>query len=217
LFHHGTFNRRKQMSDKAVDTETLVECAKDGDAVAKQQLFERHRDQLRRMIAVRLDPRLAARLDPSDVVQDALAEAATRLDEYFEKRPMPFYPWLRRLAWEKLVELHRTHIRSQKRSVTREEDFRMQLNDESAVTLARRLASGGTSPSMRLVRQEMLDRVHKALERLSANDREVLVLRHLEQLSTEQVAVVLGISATAARTRHFRAVRRLHDMLHEDE
>src|SRR5215469_5432244 len=119
------------------DTEELVERASQGDGSARQQLLWRHRDRLKGMVAVRLDRRVAARVDPSDVVQEALAEAAAKLSDYLRQRPLPFYPWLRRLAWERLVKLHRYHIHAGKRSVTREQVST--LPDESADELARRL------------------------------------------------------------------------------
>ena len=96
------------------DTSALVERAGAGDGRAAEQLLARHRDRLRRMVAVRMDPRLAARLDPSDVVQEALMEASRRLAEYCRGRPVPFYPWLRRIAWERLVEMHRQFLASQR-------------------------------------------------------------------------------------------------------
>src|SRR4051812_8664456 len=172
------------MTTHPPDTEELLRQASRGDQPARQQLLARHRDRLRRMVAVRLDPRLAARVDPSDVVQEALLDAAQKLDGYLRERPVPFYPWLRRLAWEHLVKLHERHVLARRRSVLREEPGILALPEDSAVLLAQRLAGEGTSPSQRLVRKELRDRVRAALARLSANDREVLVLRYLEQLAT---------------------------------
>src|SRR5947208_13646251 len=122
------------------DTDVLVDRAASGDGSARQQLLVRHRGRLRQMVAVRLDPRLAARVDPSDVVQEALADAARKLDGYLRDRPLPFYPWLRRLAWERIVLLHRRHVRSQRRSVTREERP-MELPDGSVRESARPLSA----------------------------------------------------------------------------
>src|SRR5579864_4019582 len=102
------------------DTERLLEQASRGDAAARQQLLERYRTRLRRMVAVRMDRRLAARVDPSDVVQESLADAFQNLSDYLRRRPLPFYAWLRQFAWERLLKLHRRHIHTQKRSVTRE-------------------------------------------------------------------------------------------------
>src|SRR5436305_2971842 len=109
------------MTSAGPDTDVLLDRAAAGDGDARRQLLDRHRRRLRRMIAVRLDRRLAARIDPSDVVQEALAAADQKLSAYLRQRPVPFYPWLRQLAWERLIELHRQHIYAQKRSVTREE------------------------------------------------------------------------------------------------
>src|SRR3954449_6327982 len=112
------------------DTDQLLASASQGDATARNRLLERHRPRLKRMVAVRLDRRLAARVDPSDVVQEALAEAARLLPGYLQERPVSFYPWLRRLAWERLVKLHRRHVAAGKRSVARE--AASALLDESA-------------------------------------------------------------------------------------
>jgi RNA polymerase sigma-70 factor, ECF subfamily len=186
-----------------------------GEDAARQRLLALHRDRLRRMVAVRMDRRLAARFDPSDVVQDALAEAGQRLDEYLRDRPMAFYPWLRHFAWERLVDLHRRHIQAQRRSVTREESQDAELPDASAAMLADRLAGSGTSPSRRLIRAELRERVQAALARLGPRDREILVLRHLEGLSTAEVAAVLGLTTGAVMTRHTRALVRIRVLLED--
>src|SRR5262245_4052170 len=102
------------------DTDRLLAAAAAGDDAARGQLLARHRDRLVRAIARRLDRRLAARVDPSDVVQEALADADRKLPAYLRRRPLPFYPWLRRLALERLLRLYRRHVRAGKRSVTRE-------------------------------------------------------------------------------------------------
>src|SRR5947207_13376789 len=125
------------------DTEQLLERAASGDRAAVGPLLERHRDRLRRMVAVRLDRRLAARADPSEVVQEALAEAGRRLPDYLKERPLPFYPWLRQLAAERLRELGRRHLKAGRRSVGREETA---LPDHSADQLAERLFAKGSAP-----------------------------------------------------------------------
>src|SRR5438105_15692238 len=117
------------------DTEHLLERVAAGDCAARDQLLRRHRHRLGRMVAVRFDPRLAARVDPSDVVQETLAEAAANLDRYLQDRPLPFYPWLRQLAQRRLIDLHRRHVQARRRSVTRE----VGLPDHSALALADRL------------------------------------------------------------------------------
>jgi RNA polymerase sigma-70 factor (ECF subfamily) len=198
------------------DTEQLLEQAGRGDTAARQELLGRHRDRLRNMVRVRMDRRLAARVDPSDVVQEALADAAGKLSDYLRRRPLPFYPWLRRLAWERLVKLHRRHIRAGIRSVTREGPGLPALPDESALELARRLVAPGTSPSHHLLREELRARVQAALARLSEVDREVLVMRYLEQLSNADIGGALGISEGAVKMRHLRALERLRGLLGDE-
>jgi RNA polymerase sigma-70 factor (ECF subfamily) len=197
------------------DTEQLLQRAADGDNAARDRLLQRYRRRLRRMVAVRFDLRLAARVDPSDVVQETLAEAAAQLDRYLQERPLPFYPWLRQIAQRRLIDLHRRHVRAQRRTVIREE-ARGGLPDRSAVALAERLFGRLSSPSARLHRQERCDRVRAALAALSETDREVLALRILEGLPTRETAAVLGLSEVAVRSRQVRALERLKVLLGPD-
>jgi RNA polymerase sigma-70 factor (ECF subfamily) len=199
------------------DTDQLLRRAAAGDADARSQLLARHRQRLLRMIEVRLDRRLRPRIDPSDVVQDALAEAAQKLSDFARRRPLPFYPWLRRLAWERLVQLLRCHLRAQRRSVRREEPGGLPLPDESAGHLAERLAARGSSPSQRLRHAEQRRRVQQTLTRLGGADREVLVLRYLEDLSTAEIASVLELTESAVKMRQLRALQRLRDLLSDEE
>ena len=199
-----------------LDTDNLLRRAAQGNGTARERLLEHYRDRLRQMIALRLDRRVAARVDPSDVLQEALADAARKLPEYLRRRPLPFYPWLRQLACERLIMLHRRHIRAQKRSVTREEDVVLPLNDESALQLADRLQAAGANPLSHLLRDELRLRVQAALDHLGPRDREVLVLRHLEQLSTREIAAVLRINEGAVKTRHLRALQRFRCLLAAD-
>jgi RNA polymerase sigma-70 factor (ECF subfamily) len=198
------------------DTDELLARAQDGDAAARQQLLGRHRDRLCRMVAVRLDRRLAARVDPSDVVQEALAEAAQKLSAYLRQRPVPFYPWLRRLAWEHLLKTHQRHLAARKRSAGREGPCLPGLPDESALALVQRLVAPGTSPSNHLVREELRQRVRAALAQLADGDREVLVLRYLEDLPFSAIAEVLAVNEAAVKMRHTRALRRLCGLLGGD-
>jgi RNA polymerase sigma-70 factor (ECF subfamily) len=201
------------MPPRDADTEELLRRAGDGDRVACGDLLERHRVRLQRMIELRMDRRLAARVDPADVVQDTLAEAYRELPDYLRDRSLPFYPWLGQLAWDRLIELHRRHVRAQRRSVTREERWEPPLPDESAMVLAERLVGRASSPSSRLRREETCARVRSALARLAESDREVLLLRHLEQLSLAEIAAVLGLSEATAGKRHLRALERLRGLL----
>jgi RNA polymerase sigma-70 factor (ECF subfamily) len=198
------------------DSEVLLCRAGAGDRSARAQLLQRHQGRLREMIAYRLDRRLAARVDPSDILQETLADAIRKFSEYLQHRPLPFYPWLRQLALERLLELHRRHIRAQKRSVIREADQSLPLNDESSLQLTDRLLSAEVGPVGLLLREELRDRVQTALACLAPRDREILVLRHLEQLSTREMAAVLGISEGAVKTRHLRALQRFRSLLNPE-
>lgn len=194
------------------DTNQLLDAIARGDAPARNQLLDRHRDRLRRMISVRLDRRLAPRLDPSDLVQETLAEADRRLDGYLRDRPLPFYPWLRQIASNRLLDARRFHVRAERRSVGRESPAG--LPNESVIELAERLLARDT-PSAIARRHEQKELVQHALARLAERDREVLVLRYLEELSAADAGVVLGITEGAVRLRVLRALRRLRDLLHE--
>jgi RNA polymerase sigma-70 factor (ECF subfamily) len=191
----------------------LLRAAEAGDREALDGLLTFWRPRLRQMIAVRLDPQLAVRADASDVVQEALMEASRRFPEYTRKRPVPFYLWLRQLACQRLTDLYRRHLRARRRSVYAEEAMLPPLPDQSAMSLANVLVASGTAPSQRMQRQEKRNMVRAALDRLAPADREVLVLRHLEQLSTREVAAILDVSEPAVRYRHRRALERLADYL----
>jgi RNA polymerase sigma-70 factor (ECF subfamily) len=199
------------------DTEELLRRARAGDGHARGVLLERHRSRLRRLIALRLDPRLAARLDASDVIQEALAEADRRLDRYLQERPLPFYPWLRQLVQDRVADLYRRHVRAARRSVTREQEGPWGLPDASSQALAECILARDLSPSEDLRREEARGRVQTALGRLSEGEREVLALRYLEQLPAAEVAAVLRISEEAAKKRALRALQRLRGLLRDQQ
>jgi RNA polymerase sigma-70 factor (ECF subfamily) len=198
------------------DTDQLLEMVRRDEPGARDRLLARHRDQLRALIALRMDPRLRARIDPSDVVQDSLAEADRRLPGYLRDRPLPFYPWLRGLALERLAQLRRHHVASQKRSVEREEHSLGALPDDSVRDLAARLVGRGSSPSARMRHEELKRRLREILDQMGEHDREVIVLRHLEQLSVRDIAAVLEISEGAVKVRHVRALERLRKLLDDE-
>jgi RNA polymerase sigma-70 factor (ECF subfamily) len=199
-----------------MDTDQLLDRIVLGDASATEALLTRHHKRLRRMVYLRIDPRLAARLDPSDIVQDALAEAHKRLPDYAAQRPIPFYPWLRRIAWDRLLAMHRRHIAAKRRTVLREDV--LPLSEDSEMLLAERLAATeASSPSHQLLRREIRDRVRQAIAQLPAGDREIITLKHLEDLSFQEAAAVLEVTAAAVYSRYYRAIQRLHRLLHESE
>jgi RNA polymerase sigma-70 factor (ECF subfamily) len=166
------------------------------------------------MIALRLDQRLQGRIDPSDVIQDAYLEVSSRLEEYLRQPTMPFYLWVRFLAGQKLAELHRHHLGTQMRDAGREVSlYRGSLPATSSAALAAQLLGRDTRPSEAAVRAERKIRLQEALNTLAPMDREVLALRHFEQLTTPEVAQVLGIKEAAASKRYLRALKRLKEIL----
>jgi RNA polymerase sigma-70 factor (ECF subfamily) len=196
------------------ETTRLLQLAAQGDRQAWGELLEQHRDRLRRMIAFRLDARLQGRLDPSDVVQEACLDASRRLDEYVHNPAMPFGLWLRFLASQRLLELHRYHLGAQGRDAGREVSlFGGPSPEASSAVLAAHLLGQLTTPSQAAIRAERRLILENALEQMDALDREVLVLRHFEQLSNGEAAQVLGIDKSAASKRYARALVRLKDIL----
>ena len=200
-----------------IDTEELLRRAEAGEVEATEELFQRHRPKLRRMIEVRLDARLLKRLDPSDVVQETLAEGFRQWANYLRERPMPFYGWLRNIAWNRVMDLHRRHIASQRRSIQREDEGNPRLSDQSLERFSRKLLMRSDSPSERLEKKELQNRVRTALETLSESDRDVLLLRHLEQLSVAEVAQILQVAEGTIKSRHYRALQRLRLALEDLE
>lgn len=199
------------------DTDFLLEQAETGDQAAIDALLIRHRQRLRAMVKVRLDRRVASRVDPSDVVQETLLEAYRRLPAYLGERPMPFYPWLRRLAWERLVKLHKKHLHARRRAVGREAGFDPRLSDASVIVLAKRLQGSAMGPQSRIINAELRARVQEALERLSVSDRELVILRYLEQLSIKEIMATLDLKESAVKLRLLRALERLRAQFDEDD
>jgi RNA polymerase sigma-70 factor, ECF subfamily len=196
------------MAEASDITQGLLDRAGHGDVVARHELLERFRQYLRSLVAVRLDRRVARRVDASDIVQEALADASERMDDYLRVRPLPFLDWLRRLARDRVVDAHRRHLGSLRRSVARERST-SELTDASVAELGRRLLAPDTSPSNRLDRRERFERIAAALAKLQDRDREVLVMWYLEQRNTHEIAKTLGITERGVRSRHVRALLRL--------
>lgn len=192
------------------NTQVLVTQAVSGDSGALALLMDRYRDRLKRMVGLRLDRRLRGRVDASDVVQEALIDAARRLDEYAADPPMGFFLWLRWLTGEKLLNAHRKHLDTQKRDAAQEVSlYRRPMPEASSVSLAQQLLGQLTSPTQAVVRAELQLIVQEVLNGMGAIDREVLVLRHFEQLTTSETAQVLGIKRSTAGKRYITALKRL--------
>jgi RNA polymerase sigma-70 factor, ECF subfamily len=200
------------MAEASDITQGLLDRAGHGDVVARHELLERYRHYLRSLVAVRLDRRVARRVDASDIVQEALAEASERMDDYLRARPLPFLDWLRRLARDRVVDAHRRHLGSLRRSVARERST-SELTDASVAELGRRLLAPDTSPSSRLDRRERFDRIVAALATLQDRDRDVLVMWYPQQRSAREIAETLGITERGLRSRHLRALLRLRGCL----
>jgi len=198
------------------ETQELLAQARDGNADARNQLLERHREGLRRMIGLRLDKGVQRRVDASDVVQDVLIEANRRLTDYLSKAGMPFHVWLRHLARDRLIDAHRRHRGAARRSVDREHHLAgPRLNDTSAADLAALLLDRQMTPAAAATHHELERRFATALETLEESDREVILMRHFEQLTNQQTAQALDLTEPAAGMRYLRALRRLRALFDE--
>lgn len=195
-------------------TEDLLKQAQAGSAEAAERLLAAHREPLRRVIGMRLDPALAARVDASDVVQDVLLEAHRRLAEYLRAPTMPFHLWLRHIAKDHIIDAHRRHRQAQRRSLDREQPLApAYLADHSSFELAGQVIDGELTPASAAIRHELQRRLETAVRQLDEDDREVILLRHAEQMSNQDVATALGLTEAAASMRYLRAVRRLRSLL----
>ncbi len=205
------------MDDKETEDNqppALVERAVNGDDQAWKTLMEEHWARLRRMVALRMDPRLQGRIDPSDIVQESYIDAARRLPEYVKNPMMPFFVWLRWLVGQRLMEQHRRHLGAQTRDASRDVSmYHGNFPEASTADLAATLLGSLSSPSQSAIRMERAMKLQQALDSLEPIDREILVLRHFEQLSNGEVAEVLSLDKSAASKRYTRALLRLKDSL----
>jgi len=196
------------------ETQQLLDQAREGQAEAVEQLIARHREPVRRMIDLRLDPAIVQRVDASDVVQEVMLEASRRLQDYLKNPAMPFLIWLRQLAKDHLIDAHRRHHLAQKRGVNREQPMhRPAWADQSSMELAGQLVDHERTPASEAIQQELQHRLHDAIAQLDEIDREVILMRHFEQLTNQDVAQSLELTEPAASMRYLRAVRRLRDLL----
>ncbi|HEY5312460.1 MAG TPA: sigma-70 family RNA polymerase sigma factor [Pirellulales bacterium] len=200
----------------ASQTIELLRRAGEGDASAVNGLLQRHREALRRIVTLRLDRALQRRVDASDIVQDVMIEANRRLDDYLAAPNVPFHLWLRQIARDRVIDAYRRHKVAGRRSIDREQPLvARSAGSQSAWDLVAQLAGRELTPAAAAVWHELEGRFRAALEQLDESDREVIVMRHFEQLGNSEVAQTLGLSEPAAGMRYLRAMRRLREMLDE--
>jgi RNA polymerase sigma-70 factor, ECF subfamily len=204
----------KSIWPEANPTTILLEGAKRGEPQAVDELLSRHRESLKRMIEMRLDKKVAGRVDVSDVIQDVLMEANRRLQIYLRDPTMPFHLWIRQIAKDRIIDAHRRHRVSAKRSVDREQRLDVQLPlDASTIELAGQLMDPELTPAARATQRELAIQVQTCIDSLEENDRDILLMRHFEQLSNQEVAVALGLTEPAASMRYLRALKRLRAVI----
>jgi RNA polymerase sigma-70 factor (ECF subfamily) len=204
------------MSTEPPQAETLNQLQRglQGDRQAFSEIWETYRERLRKLVKLRMDRRLQGRVDPSDVLQEAFVDFATRAREYVDDPTMPFYLWLRFLTGQRLQLLHRHHLGVQMRDAGREVSLHQgAMPQATSVSLAAQLLGRFTSVTQAVQRAEMQVILQEAINGMDPVDREILALRHFEELSNAETAEVLGIKATTASTRHIRALKRLRETL----
>ena len=194
-------------------TQRLLVDVGEGDDAAVNELIERHRGAIRRMVAARMDRGMAGRVDASDIVQEALIEAHRRLADYLNDGSMPFHLWLRQIAKDRLIDAH-CRNRAKRRDVGREQNMQARA-DQSSLDLAAQLCDMELTPAAQALRKELEGRFWAAIEELDEADREIVLMRHQEQLGNGEVAELLDLSPAAAGMRYLRAIRRLRGILGE--
>ena len=196
------------------DEGEIVRRLHSGDSSAVAEAFALHRPRLKRMVRLRLDRRLAGRLDASDVIQDAFLDATRRFAEYTQNSSLPFFIWLRLLTIQKLAELHRRHLGTKARDAAREISLHGgPVPQAESQMLAAKLVDRVSSPSGRVARAEMKARLQEALDQLDPLDREVIALRHFEKLSNKEIAHATELSISGASSRYVRAMLKLKQLL----
>ena len=200
------------MWPEADKTHELLDLVREGDESAAGQLLQRHREALRRMVEMRLDQHIRQRVDASDVVQEAMIEANRRLPRYLDNPAMPFHLWLRQIATDRLIDAHRRHRVSRKRSVDLEQAPVVAANlDHSTIHFD--ISDKELTPAAAALHHELQCRFEDAIEEMDPQDQEIIVMRNFEKLSNQEVAQMLGLTEPAASMRYLRAMRRLRKRL----
>ena len=199
-------------------TETLLAGARAGDADAVNKLLEKHRRSVRRLVEMRLDRKVQQRVDVSDVVQDVMVEASGRLDKYLDDPVMAFHLWIRQIAWDRIIDTYRRHRVSAKRNMDREQPIAVPAgSDQSTMELAVQLRDPALTPATAATQREIAGKVESVIELLNEQDREIILMRHYEHLSNLEIAAVLKLNPPAASMRYLRALRRLRQLLAENQ
>jgi RNA polymerase sigma-70 factor (ECF subfamily) len=193
-------------------TSQLLKRVQNGDSTARDQLFRLHRPHVSQFVAHRCPQNVRQRIDDSDVVQDVLLHAARRLDDYVERRPMPFRLWLLKTAYERLIDIKRFHIDAERRTVRRE----VILPEDSSQAIIFGLVNVD-DPASRSLRDEVQRKVREELQSLNPLDQQILMMRYVEEMPYDEIACILGIEAAAARKRHTRAIVRLGKIMRSQD
>jgi RNA polymerase sigma-70 factor, ECF subfamily len=206
----------KSGSQHETDEEQLIRLAGEGDLRSVAELFDRYRKRLRQMVRLRLDRRLQGRVDPSDVLQEAYLDVVQQLPHFMCKREMPFFLWLRLVTGQRMMRLHREHLGAAMRDAGREVSlYKGALPQASSVSLAAQLLGRYTPASQAVSRAEVQIQIQTALNGMDAMDREIIALRHFEELSNAEVAEVLGLDKSTVSKRYIRALKRLQVVLED--
>lgn len=198
-------------------TEQLLGDIRQGDQGAVNQLLQRHRNAVRRMIDLRMDPMLKRRVDASDIVQEVLIEANRRLQTYLENPVMPFHLWIRQMAKDRLIDAHRRHRQTARRSMDREQPLAAVAGDRSSVDLIGQIRDRDLTPAGAATWEELQRRFEAACTQLEEQDQEIVLMRHFEHMSNSEAAAALDLTPQAASMRYLRAMRRLRKLLESDE
>lgn len=191
----------------------LLRRVREGDQHALAELFSLHRQRLWQIVNFRLDARLRGRVDADDIVQEAYLAAAQRIEHYLDNSTQTFFIWLRLITTQTMIDIHRRHLGAQMRDASRDMSIHAHYAQATSMSIASQLLGNFTSPSQIVMRGEVSVQLDAAIESMEPIDREVLALRHFEELTNSEVAEVLGIQQKAASIRYRRALKRLKEVL----
>jgi len=199
-------------------TESLLSAARSGDSGAVNRLLEKHRGPVRRLVEMRLDRKVRRRVDVSDVVQEVMIDANSRLQKYLDNPAMAFHLWVRQIASDRIIDTYRRHRASAKRNMDREQPMSVPgPADQSTIELAAAILDPELTPAAAATQREVAEQIERVIQQLNEQDREVILMRHYEHLSNQEVAEVLALTAPAASMRYLRAIRRMRELLENND